>query len=571
MNKGSTLMTALTGIPLVVFLVIISVAVNTMHSEQTRVLNAAFKDNINASMIALENQSRQLIATFDWPLIEELQKTAAQGDGVVALWIEDSLSGKKFGKVAENPKTLPQTHYHIRPISSDGEVIGAVHMVMSTQTLNAALSSSERSALTVVSTGILFATVVFAIFLIVRRRIAKRIEEFEVLVARTTKELHVNEEFLSAVLENIPAAVVLRRRNGTFLRINREYENIYGLTNDSVYGKSLSEIHPREMADQYSAFDQAVLEQGQVFRTELTVDLADGAQYFDMVKFPILDTDGEIVAIGGINHDITDRKRAGQKLHDAFDIISSSISYASRIQRSVLPNKSVLESFFEDYFILWKPRDVVGGDIYWTRKWGDGVLFILGDCTGHGVPGAFMTLISIGAMDRALSEIPVGDVGPFVQRVHQMIQLTLGQDSGGAESDDGLELGACFISPQDRALTFVGARFDLFMVTDDVVVRHKGDDKGIGYEEVPQDVEFNEIRISFSPSTSFYMTTDGAVDQISEERRRSFGKRRFEALLLEIQNKPMAQQEEAIYGAVLQHQGTAPRLDDIAVIGFKVA
>jgi len=262
-------------------------------------------------------------------------------------------------------------------------------------------------------------------------------------------------------------------------------------------------------------------------------------------------------------------KNAEQELRGAFEIISSSINYASRIQRSVLPNKHVLDAYFEDYFILWEPRDVVGGDIYWTKQWGDGVLFVLGDCTGHGVPGAFMTLISIGAMDRALAETPEGNVGRFVQRAHQMIQNTLGQDSDSAESDDGVELGACFINPKDQKLTFVGARFDLFEVQSNEVRRYKGNKKGIGYGEVPQNQDFTEITIDIAPATTFYMTTDGAVDQISDTEELGFGKKRFENIILEIQDKSMGQQEEAIHDALLRHQGTAPRLDDVAIVGFK--
>lgn len=95
---------------------------------------------------------------------------------------------------------------------------------------------------------------------------------------------------------------------------------------------------------------------------------------------------------------------------------------ARRIQRSILPDQSVLNSVLPDHFILWEPRDVVGGDIYWTAKWGEGVLIVLGDCTGHGVPGAFMTLISTGAFERVLTEAPEGDSALMIQRMHQLIQ-----------------------------------------------------------------------------------------------------------------------------------------------------
>jgi len=260
-----------------------------------------------------------------------------------------------------------------------------------------------------------------------------------------------------------------------------------------------------------------------------------------------------------------------RELAKTYHVISQSIKYAGHIQRSVLPPEDIFRRTFAEHFVIWDPRDVVGGDIYWCREWGNGALLMLGDCTGHGVPGAFMTLISTGALDRALVECPVGEVGRLVQRMHQLVQQTLGQDGDHAESDDGLELGACYVSPGGRALTFVGARFDIFVVSGDGVSRFKGDKKGIGYREIPVDQKFREITIDVVDGSTFYMTTDGAVDQISEDSQRSFGKRRFETLLRDIQGKAMDEQRDTIRDAVTRHQGAAPRLDDIAVIGFKVA
>jgi len=259
------------------------------------------------------------------------------------------------------------------------------------------------------------------------------------------------------------------------------------------------------------------------------------------------------------------------ELGDAYNVISGSIKYASRIQRSVLPGDQVLTEAFGEHFVIWSPRDVVGGDFYWCHDWGDGVLLILGDCTGHGVPGAFMTLISTGALDRALVETPPGAVGDLVGRMHRHVQRTLGQDRAEAESDNGLELGACFIAADRRSMTFVGARFDLFVVDGGEVRRHRGDKKGIGYREIASAFEFSEVHIDLSPSAVFYLTTDGAVDQIGAETQRRFGKRRFGNLLLEVHEAPLPAQKEAIRGAIDDFQGDEERLDDVAIIGFKVA
>jgi len=225
--------------------------------------------------------------------------------------------------------------------------------------------------------------------------------------------------------------------------------------------------------------------------------------------------------------DITERKKAELKLIEAYDLISASITYASRIQRSVLPDDILFSSLFTDHFVLWKPRDVVGGDIYWSRMLGDGVLFILGDCTGHGVPGAFMTLIATGALDKALSDVAGGQVAELMQRMHQLVQVTLGQHGKGAESDDGMELGLCFLGWNLDKVTFVGARFDLYLAEEGNIRVIKGTKSGIGYQGISQNQEFEKHEIDNLKGKSIYMASDGLVDQVGGAKGRMFGKKRF--------------------------------------------
>jgi serine phosphatase RsbU (regulator of sigma subunit) len=261
---------------------------------------------------------------------------------------------------------------------------------------------------------------------------------------------------------------------------------------------------------------------------------------------------------------------AHDKLGDAMAHIEGSINYASRIQRSVLPNETLFESLFKDYFILWEPRDVVGGDIYWANMWGNGVILILGDCTGHGVPGAFMTLITTGAMDRALTDTEEGNVGEFLQHVHKMVQVTLGQHGQDGESDDGMELGVCYFLPDGSAMKFAGARFDLLMIKHEEVSVIKATKSGIGYRGIPFDQEFAEHRIELTNGHNIYMTSDGLIDQVGGERGRMFGNKRFKELLLSVQDKPMSEQKETIFQALLDYQDDENRRDDVSVIGFKV-
>lgn len=274
-----------------------------------------------------------------------------------------------------------------------------------------------------------------------------------------------------------------------------------------------------------------------------------------------------------LRKEILFRKKVEAKLSDALDVITSSIRYASRIQRSVLPPDEMMDALLPNHFVLWKPRDVVGGDIYWAAQWGNGTLVLLGDCTGHGVPGAFMTLISTGALDRALLDVAEGDAAALIQRMHQLIQAALSQTSECRDdgcSDDGLELGICYLPPRGDTLTFSGAGFPLFIGENSGIRMVKGDRKGIGYRAIPGDTVWSNHCLPVTDGQVFYMSSDGIFDQVGGPKRMGFGKKRFRKLLADIRDIPISGQGEAIFKAVAEYQGRETRRDDISAIGFTV-
>ncbi|MBL6958439.1 MAG: transporter substrate-binding domain-containing protein [Rhodospirillales bacterium] len=268
--------------------------------------------------------------------------------------------------------------------------------------------------------------------------------------------------------------------------------------------------------------------------------------------------------------DITESKRARAALQEAHEVITDSIQYASHIQRSILPDEKLFASVFSEYFVHWEPRDVVGGDLYWCSIWGDGILVILGDCTGHGVPGAFMTLISTGALERAKEEVPIGDTSALIQRMHQLIQTLLGQHGERGVSDDGLELGVCFIDSDLENLSFAGARFSLFVAENGDIREIKSGKKGIGYRGIPMNQEYDETKTSLAEGQTFYMTSDGLIDQVGGEKRRSFGKRRFREMLLSLSDLPLTEQKDSILETFSRFQGEENRRDDLSFLGFKI-
>ena len=267
--------------------------------------------------------------------------------------------------------------------------------------------------------------------------------------------------------------------------------------------------------------------------------------------------------------DITERKKAEEELRKAYTIIRESVQYASKMQRSLLPAPEDLSALGE-HMMIWEPRDVGGGDLFWLRQIENGTLVIVGDGTGHGVPGAFMTLVATSALNQALLEHPDGDPATLLQHMNAYVKYMLRQDVEAGEADDGMELGICRIDRDSNDVTFAGARFSLIQVAGGEARELKGDKGGIGYRRVPIDTAFSNHALPHRPGGAYYLVTDGFVDQIGGPRRRAFGKRRLFAKLLEVQSSPMAEQRRILIQTLEAYRGEEPRRDDVTVVGFKV-
>ena len=266
--------------------------------------------------------------------------------------------------------------------------------------------------------------------------------------------------------------------------------------------------------------------------------------------------------------DLTEIKESEERAAAANQLILQSLRYARRIQSAILPAREELASATADYFLIWEPRDIVGGDFFWFQPISDGYAIIVGDCTGHGVPGAFMTLIAWGMLDRMLARTQSSSPSQVLTGLHRGVQSLLGQDKDSGETNDGLEAGVCFVNTSKQEMTFAGAHLSLWKADQNDVTEIKGDRKGLGYRGYPREAMFTNLTLPMEYSDAFYLTTDGLIDQIGGPRGRSFGKRRFRSLLKRNQGAPMQKQAESLQRSFKKFQGEQLRRDDLTVLGF---
>ncbi|MEM9140406.1 MAG: SpoIIE family protein phosphatase [Pseudomonadota bacterium] len=296
-------------------------------------------------------------------------------------------------------------------------------------------------------------------------------------------------------------------------------------------------------------------------------DDPDREIWLDAVMRVQRDDAGEPTRLTGLAVDITEQLQREQKLADANRQIVESLHYARRIQSAMLPAQDAIDQATDQHFLIWEPRDIVGGDFFWHHPVQGGYAIIVGDCTGHGVPGAFMTLITCGLLDRTL-QAGVDSPSRLLGSLHGDLQTLLGQDAKQGDTDDGLDAGVCFVSEAERKVVFSGARFSLFHTAHGDLEELRGDKAGLGYRRYAADTAFTDKVVDMQDDSRFFMTTDGLIDQIGGPKRRSFGKRRFLKALNETLASPLDDQGDHLKAIFSTYQGSENRRDDVTVLGF---
>jgi len=290
-------------------------------------------------------------------------------------------------------------------------------------------------------------------------------------------------------------------------------------------------------------------------------------------------------------HEILDNQKKSsqqlykhEKLEEANRNMLDSIKYAKLIQSSLLPDEEIINEFMPHNFIIWQPRDLVGGDIFYfypivknltAHEDGlltleDGMIIIVLDCTGHGVPGAFMTMIASSGIRRIIRDEGCVNPSEVLARLNMVVKKTLYQDSAHSDSDDGMDVGICFLKPQENQLIYAGARIPLLIVKDQTIEMIKGDRCSIGYRKTDPDFEFTNHTIDLETNMKFYLYTDGMVDQTGGEKGFPFGNRRLKAMLLKYADLPMNEQKKMIMADFESYRGKKARLDDLTMVGFMI-
>ncbi|RVU14428.1 SpoIIE family protein phosphatase, partial [Methylobacterium oryzihabitans] len=269
-------------------------------------------------------------------------------------------------------------------------------------------------------------------------------------------------------------------------------------------------------------------------------------------------------------HLLAELERAHARLARANALVLESIGYARRIQDSVLPDRAALAPAGIEVAVLWEPLQVVGGDSFWIEDLDGTSILLVADCTGHGVPGAFLTLIVATALDRILHDHGLRSPAAILAALDGMVRARLRQDRPGSDSDDGLDCAVCVLDRGAGTLRFAGAGLGLAVMAEGGITRIRGARRGLGYRlgarapEPPADVA-----VPLAPGAAFYLMTDGVTDQMGGERRRLLGHSGVAAMLLRHGALPLDAQVRALEADLAAWRGDEPRRDDMTLLAFR--
>lgn len=255
--------------------------------------------------------------------------------------------------------------------------------------------------------------------------------------------------------------------------------------------------------------------------------------------------------------------------------IVDSITYAQRIQKSILMEESEIQNYLPECFIYFQPKDIVSGDFYWFSKSNDKIIIAAVDCTGHGVPGAFMSMIGNTLLNQIVNEKKITTPSEILEQLNIGIYKSLHQDKEDALSDDGMDIALCVINYKKNEIEYAGAGNSLYVISDGKLETLTAEPFGIGGTDIllnQSDTikkEFTNHTISIKKDMSIYLFSDGYFDQFGGPEKRKFGTQRFKELLLENQNLSMKKQKEAIDSVHSKWKAGSQQIDDILIIGIR--
>ncbi len=387
-----------------------------------------------------------------------------------------------------------------------------------------------------------------------------------------TKKMELETTF-ELLVQNAEDFIYQCDASGNFIFLNKQAIVKIGYPKNELIGanftKIIEEKHKEEVANYYlNHFKQK-----------------QDSTYFE---FPIATKGGETIWLGqhvttlyepgsrsrikgflSVARDITDKRIQEKLIEDQQNDITSSIHYAKRIQLNLLPNNALFKQVFNESFVIFKPKDIVSGDFYWMEKVNNLTILALGDCTGHGVPGSFMTLLGINLLNSIVLESQITEPGRILDLLDEKLIHVLPRGQGDSKVDDGMEITVCVFNHETGEFSYACAGSRFILLRNGELEICKLDSKHIGDYTDSSEFSYSEVKILLEENDSIYLFSDGYQDQFGGDRNKKFNFKKMREMIVSNQNHSLEEQKTVFEAELVHWIGDFEQTDDVTVIGMK--
>lgn len=417
--------------------------------------------------------------------------------------------------------------------------------------------------------------IIYVLVLLRTRRIARSKRQLEELIRLRTRDLRKQKkevEKLSVVASQTEDGIIIADASGEITWMNQSLRRMTGLSLEKFkerFGPTVSDLSDHEDIE---GFLKRIKTRKETLHYDVQATPRPGEEsrmWLSASITPAYDADEKLSNIVVVYTDITDRKNAEDQLIRINKDITDSIQYASQIQEAIMPNTEILKANFPESFVFFRPRDIVSGDFYWFTRIGEVFVWCAVDCTGHGVPGAFMSMIGNEFLHQIVNNGSITGPEQALEQMDAMIKRALHKTGEDKDSKDGMDLAMVAIHMESMMGQYSGAFNPMYLVRDGELQIFEANKVSIG--SIPDD--FGELQgheFKVQPGDSIYVFSDGFIDQFGGEHGKKYMRGRFKKFILSIQDHPMDKQLELVNEEFDRWKGERDQLDDVLVIGVKV-
>jgi PAS domain S-box-containing protein len=420
---------------------------------------------------------------------------------------------------------------------------------------------------------------ILAIWLNQKRKANNLLEQRNYAIAQQKEEIeaqkqHLQEingklEKLSIIVRETDNAVKLMNAKGEVIWINEGYTKLYGYCLNDLKNSSIQSLVGSESNVDVNQLVNVWFGNKTPITFESLNETKNGGKVWAQTTLtPILDKKGKITSMIAIDSDISAIKNAEEKIISINREMTSSISYAKRIQEAMITPFSFLTNHFPNSFKFYKPKSIVSGDFYWFAHQHDRLIIACADCTGHGVPGAFMSLIGISFLNKIVNEKGFVTPSIILNRLRMNIINHLNQGANRNNSaGDGMDMSLISIDKKNNQLEYAGAMNPVYIIRGEDFIELKPDRMPVGFFD-NEDRPFSTTTISLKKGDQIFMFSDGYYDQFGGEKGSKMKAHRFKAILKETKGMSIKEKQDFIEKRFYEWKGDTPQIDDILVMNI---